>query len=545
MKYALVFDLGTGSVKASLVSEDAKIMKSHVVTYETKYGDGGIREQRPTDWFEGIREATAILLKDFHEKSSVVAIALSGHSLGVIAVDEKGNLLSETTPIWSDARATEQAEQFFQKVDYRQWYETTGNGFPPHLYSVFKIMWYREKMPELYDQTAVFLGSKDYINACLTGQLCTDQSYASGSGVYDLSRHAYREDYIDAAGLDASKFPVILRSDEVVGTLKPSLAQAFGLSESVVVVAGGVDNACMTLGAGCITNGSAYISLGSSAWIAVCADHPVVDFEKKIYTWEHCVDDMYIPSSGIFSCGTALEWVKNRMFPDLSLPEFDRLAATSPLGANGVTFCPVLSGGSSVDVSDKMKGSFMGLELGSTRADIARGTLEGIAWDLLLAVEALESRLDICEPICAVGGGAKSEIWLNMYANILDKNIRSGAVLRDTAALGAAGLAFRGCGLWTGYEKIVEAQKNGTLFMKDVDTAWQYRKMRSRFELLCQQCADYGLSSETLQKAYDTLEAYPDLLVRIGGHSRYFNEFDNDMKNKFIERFKVEEGAYS
>ena len=497
MKYALVFDLGTGSVKASLVSEDAIIIKSHVIPYETEYGDGGIREQRPADWYRGICEATSALLSGFDARSDIAAISLSGHSLGVVAVDDRGELLCETTPIWSDSRAEKQATEFFQRVDCKEWYQTTGNGFPSHLYSVFKIMWYRENVPELYDQAAVFLGSKDYINACLTGRLCTDRSYASGSGVYDLTRHTYREDYIDAAGLDASKFPVILRSDEIVGTLKPSLAKAFGLSESVVVVAGGVDNACMTLGAGCITNGSAYISLGSSAWIAVCADHPAVDFEKKLYTWEHCVDNMYIPSSGIFSCGTALEWVKNMMFPDLSLSEFDRLAANSPVGANGITFCPVLSGGSSVDVSDKMKGAFMGLELGGTRADIARATLEGIAWDLLLAVEALESRLDVCEPLCAVGGGAKSELWLNMYANIFDKNIKNGAVLRDTAALGAAGLAFRGCGLWNGYEKIVEAQKNGTFFMKNEDTVWQYRKIRRRFELLCQQCADYDDVSET------------------------------------------------
>lgn len=496
MKYALVFDLGTGSVKAALFDEQASVIKSEVIPYPTEYRDGGFREQKPEEWFAGICTAVRRLLEGFAYRSDIAAIALSGHSLGVVAVDEEGNLLAEKTPIWSDSRAEKQAECFFSSVDYRSWYETTGNGFPPHLYSVFKIMWYREHCPELYEKTAVFLGSKDYINACLTGRLCTDRSYASGSGVYDLSAHRYREDYTRAAGLDVSKFPEILPSDAVIGTLKPALAEAWGLSESVVVAAGGVDNACMTLGAGCIANGDAYVSLGSSAWIAACADHPAVDFDKKIYTWEHCVEGMYIPSSGIFSCGTALEWVKNMMFPDLSVKEFDALAKTAPIGANGVTFCPVLSGGSSVDVSDKMKGAFMGLDLGCTRADIARGTLEGIAWDLLLAVEALESLLAVHEPICAVGGGAKSGIWLNMFANILDKDIRSGAVLRDTAALGAAGLAFHSCGIWTGYDKIVKAQENGTLVEKDVAAVQMYRKIRHRFQLLCQQCADHNAASE-------------------------------------------------
>ncbi len=491
MKYTLVFDLGTGSVKASLVSEDAIIIKSHVIPYETEYGEGGIREQRPADWYRSICEATSALLNGFDAKSDIVAISLSGHSLGVVAVDDRGELLCETTPIWSDARAEKQAKEFFQRVDYKEWYEITGNGFPPHLYSVFKIMWYRENIPELYDQAAVFLGSKDYINACLTGRLCTDRSYASGSGVYDLSTHVYREDYVQAAGLDISKLPEICKSDEIIGTLKPSLAHEWRLSENVVVVAGGVDNACMTLGAGCISNGSAYISLGSSAWIAACANYPAVDFEKKIYTWEHCVDGMYIPSSGIFSCGTSLDWVKNTMFPDLTIQELDELAATAPIGANGVVFCPVLSGGSSVDVSENMSGGFIGIELKHTRADMARATLEGIALDLQLAVHTLESHMIVKEPLCVVGGGAQSLIWLEMYANILDKDMQRGAILRDTATFGAAGLAFYGCGIWADYERICKAQTNGKCVYKKTDFVKQYQQMKKHFDQFCRQCADY------------------------------------------------------
>ena len=492
MKYVLVFDIGTSSVKASIITENADILKSTVVTYKTEYRDGGLREQKPADWYHGIMTTARELLHDFVNRENIVAISLSGHSLGVVAVDEKGELLVETTPIWSDARATKQAERFFQTVDYRQWYETTGNGFPPHLYAVFKMMWYRENEPDLYDRTAVFLGTKDYINACLTGRLCTDASYASGSGVYDLSAHTYCEDYVQAAGLHVTKFPQICKSDEIIGTLKPSLAHELGLRESVAVVAGGVDNACMTLGAGCISDGSAYISLGSSAWIAACADYPTVDFEKKIYTWEHCVEGMYIPSSGIFSCGTSLDWVKNTMFPDLTMREMDELAATAPIGANGVVFCPVLSGGSSVDVSENMCGGFMGIELKHTRADIARATLEGIAWDLQLAVQALEGHMAVHEPLCAVGGGAQSRIWLNMYANMIDKNIQSGAILRDTATLGAAGLAFHGCGVWADYEKIRTVQSSGNYVEKDPELVLQYGERKKSFDLFCRYSAEFN-----------------------------------------------------
>ena len=151
--------------------------------YDTRYEEGDIHEQRPDDWWEGIVETTKLLLGNTGVSGQEdCRVAISGHSLGVVPIDRDGNLLREYTPIWSDKRAKKEAEAFFKSIPYEQWYMTTGNGFPAECYSLFKIMWYRDHEPDMYERTYKILGSKDYCNFRMTGRCCTDYSYASGCG---------------------------------------------------------------------------------------------------------------------------------------------------------------------------------------------------------------------------------------------------------------------------------------------------------------------------------------------------------------------------
>ena len=148
-------------------------------------------------------------------------------------------------------------------------------------------MWFRSHEPEWFNRTDVVLGTKDYINYRLTGVKATDNSYASGSGVYSLSDRSYNQEFIAASGLPSSIFPVILPSTRVLGTLTPEAAKELGLPQSVQVVAGGVDNSCMALGAGAYREGRAYNSLGSSSWIAVSSAKPVIDVATRPYVFDH------------------------------------------------------------------------------------------------------------------------------------------------------------------------------------------------------------------------------------------------------------------
>ena len=273
----IAYDLGTGGIKASLFSAAGEILESVFISYPTHFPQPDWQEQAPDDWWNAVVRSTRELLKKSGvSPDEIVSLAISGHSLGVVPIGKQGQLLRRTTPIWSDQRAVREVEEFFSRTDYRAWYERTGNGFPPACYSVFKIMWYRTHEPEMFAAIDRVIGTKDYCNYRLTGRLCTDASYASGSGVFDLRAWEYEPAYIQAAGLDSSIFPEILPSDAVVGTLTEEAARETGLNPRTKVMAGGVDNSCMALGAGGIRAGEIYTSLGSSAWIAAIGDAPVI-----------------------------------------------------------------------------------------------------------------------------------------------------------------------------------------------------------------------------------------------------------------------------
>lgn len=480
MDCILAYDLGTGGVKASLFGEDAKCLAATVAEYPTYHHLGGIREQAPEDWWNSIRNATKALIDQINENkisARIVAIGLSGHSLGVVAIDGHGNLLSKYTPIWSDERAEQIARSVFSTISKSDWYHATGNGFPSHLYAIFKMMWYKQFATDIYAKANKFLGTKDYINFRLTGVMATDHSYASGSGVYDLVAKKYREDYLEIMDVSPKKLCEITTSHTVIGHLTKASALELNLPAGIPVVSGGVDNACMTLGAGCYEDGDAYASLGTSAWVAACAQKPILDDHTRPYVWAHCVDGMYVPNIGIFASGSALDWVKTNLLGDAceNYDDFFALVGASPAGANRLFFNPCLAGGNYLDESAHIRGCFTGLDLCHTQADIARATVEGIAYHLKLAWEVLTPHLETKE-LLLVGGGAKNPIARQIYADIFQMPMIRTDVVRDAASLGAAAIAAYGVGLWQNYHPIRRAHGKPSVTIPEEKTADQYAK---------------------------------------------------------------------
>ncbi len=318
MERIIAWDLGTGGNKASLYDRDGRCVASTFVPYETAYPRSGWHEQRPDDWWSAVVESTRRLLASSGaDPREITCCGMSGHSLGVVPLDREGRLLRAVTPIWSDGRAVDQAREMFQRCDELEWYRRTGNGFSPHLYSVFKMMWYRDHEPDMFERIDKVLGTKDYVNFRLTGRRCTDPSYASGSGVYDLERWRYSEALIEASGLPARLFPEIVPSTQVIGTLTPEAAQALGLHPGVRVVAGGVDNSCMALGARAFRDGRVYNNVGSSSWIAVSSGRPLIDDRSRPYVFAHVVPGMFASALAITAAGSSFRWIRDHLAPDL------------------------------------------------------------------------------------------------------------------------------------------------------------------------------------------------------------------------------------
>lgn len=505
MKYIIAYDLGTGGAKASLYDETGKSLGDCFISYKTYYPSSGYHVQNPQEWWDAIVKSTKLLLDGSSiDKNDIECLAVSGHSLGAIPLSENGDVLVNTVPIWSDSRAKEQAERFFQTVDEDEWYLTTGNGFPAPLYAVFKQMWYMDNMPDVYTSTYKFIGTKDYINYKCTGRMCTDYSYASGSGVYDLVNWEYKNEYIEASKVDADKFPEILASTDIVGTLTEQAANELGLHISVKVACGGVDNACMALGAGCIKDGMAYTSLGSSSWIAVSGHEPIVDTERRPYVFTHCVPGMFASATAIFSAGNSFRWLRDNVCRDLlnepsPYDSMTKLAEQSPVGSNRLIFNPTLAGGSSLDKSPNVKGGFIGLQLEHTQKDLIRATLEGICLNLRMAMDVLSGYTDLSDDMLIVGGGGKSQLWRSLFADIYNKNIIETNVGQDAGSLGAAAVAAVGAGVWKDFERLNDIHVQKGKIEPNKDNNIKYERILKLFEKIADIQSDIGDMIEQTQ----------------------------------------------
>jgi xylulokinase len=455
VKYIISYDLGTGGLKAGLYQTDGASVGFEFYPYETYYLEADWHEQHPQDWWQAVCVSTQKLLQSNSvDPKNVMAVAASGHSLVAAPIGVQGELLLESVPIWSDRRAKEEAAEFFRQVDYEKWYLSTGNGDPAETYSVFKLMWLKKHQPEIFAKTITVLGSKDYINFRLTGQIATDYSYASGSGVFELENWSYSDVFIEAAGLPRSFFVQPTESHALVGLVTQEAAEMCGLRAGTKVMCGGVDNACMALGTTGIGIGRVYTSLGSSAWIAVSAEKPILDAKKLPFIFAHVEKGFYTSGVSIFSAGNAYRWAKDTFCAELNdepYVQMNALAATSPVGANGIMFNPSLSGGSSQEPSQALQGAFFGLKLSNNRADMLRAILEGVAFSLNGCLAVIEPMLDVNDTMIICGGGAKSDLWMQIFADIYNKKIIVTNVDQDAASLGAAAIAARGAGFWQDY----------------------------------------------------------------------------------------------
>ena len=481
----IAYDLGTGGSKASLYDADGACLATTFVSYETVYPATGWHEQRPVDWWNAIVESThRLLAQGGIVGSDVECLAISGQSLGVVPVDRAGNLLRETTPIWSDTRAGAQAAAFFGKSEEKLWYLTTGNGFPAPCYSVFKIMWYRDNEPGMFERVHKVIGSKDYINLKLTGRTLTDFSYASGSGVYDLVGWRYDEELIRASGLPVEIFPQIAPSTEIVGTLGAVASQELGLPRSVKVACGGVDNSCMALGARNTREGRVYTSLGSSSWIAVSSTTPVLDNGARPYVFAHVVPGLFTSAVSIFAGGSSFRWIRDIFFEGSSFDEMTRIAESSPVGANKLLFNPSLAGGSSQEPSPNIRGGFAGIDLRHTRADLVRAAMEGVAMNLGAVLEVLRKFVPLSGEMLMVGGGSKSRLWRQIFADVYRMDCLKTSVDQEAATLGAAAVAAVGVGLWKGFEKVDETHRVESIERPIRSNVETYRKLAPACECM-------------------------------------------------------------
>lgn len=478
---ALAFDLGTGGCKASLRDEHGRMVAETVSEYPTEHPAPGRNEQRPEAWWDAVVTSTRALLAQRPDAASAVAgIALSGQSLGAVQLDDHLDLVTPTTPIWSDARG--RTAHVFAQLPEPEWYRRTGNGFGAALYPVFKAATFAAEDPASWRRTRFLAGSKDWINLRLTGRLVTDHSMASGSGAYSLERGGYDPEILEAAGLPLDLLPSPVESADVVGPLTAAAADVLGLPAGIPVFAGAVDNAAMALGSRGTSEGRLYAALGSSSWMTVMSARPVLDEAARPYVFRHAIPGLHISALSTFSSGTTITWLRDTLAPGEPIGDFIERAAASTPGARGAVMVPTLAGGTPLEGGSGVRGGLVGLELGTSTADLVRACLEGIAFALDRSLRLMRELSGSDQELLISGGGSRSPLWNRLYADILGTPLVRTSVDQQAATLGAATIAFVGLGVWDDFARADDAHTVIERIIPGDRAADRYASARARFD---------------------------------------------------------------
>ena len=457
-KFLLAHDLGTSGNKATLFSEAGELVASKVAAYNTNYFNNNWAEQNPNDWWEAVCTSTQELLSAAGVAAKdVAAVSLSGQMMGCTCVDEKGAALRPSM-IYCDSRSTAQAEALLEKISLADAYQICGHRLAP-VYSLEKLMWVRDNESETFAKTHKVLCAKDYINYHLTGKFATDYSDASGMNAFDLNTQDWSDTLLDIAGIDKALFPTPYDSTHILGGLTSAAAKATGLAEGTPVALGGGDGSCAGVGVGCIAPGTSYNYLGSSSWVALTVEKPIVDPQMRTMNWAHVVPGYLHPSGSVQTAGSAYSWLKNEICLTESQGDgnayeaINALIEKSPPGANGLFFLPYLLGERSPRWNPNARGAFVGLTLASKRADIARAVMEGVTYNLGIIVDIFRQHVPI-EKMTVIGGGAKGQVWLQMMADIYDVEVQRPNFLEEATSMGAAVVGGVGAGVFEDFSVI-------------------------------------------------------------------------------------------
>lgn len=319
--------------------------------------------------------------------------------------------------------------QLCQVFDETEAYQLLGHRLSP-AYSIEKLMWIRENEPDIFEKTYKMLQVKDYIIYRMTGEFVTDYSDASGTNAFDLENLKWSEEILAAAGIDMDKLPRLHASTDIIGNLNPDAAKEMGLTTATMVVCGGGDGPCSALGAGCIKNDEMFLTFGTSAWIGGTTEKKFLDDDKIFFCFAHVIQKA--KEEGINS------W-------DL----MNAMAEKSPAGAKGLLFLPYLAGERAPRWNPDASGSFVGIHMYHQREDYIRASLEGVAMNLALILQAYRKYLDI-DRMILTGGGAKGDIVAQILADVLEAGLVRPDHVEEATSIAAAVIAGVGCCLSEG-----------------------------------------------------------------------------------------------
>ncbi len=440
----VAYDIGTSGVKGSLYTEDGTLICHETSGYDTFYDGFGGAEQNPEDWWEAIKKVTAVLM-EYTEGQKISCVSFSGQESGLVLVGKDGKVLCNSM-IHCDMRAGKENDQILSWFGDMEFFEITGHKASPG-YPLEKLMWVKCNRPELYAQIWKVFNAKDYIVYKMTGAAVTDHTDASFTNLYDISLRGWSDRICQQCGIDRAMFPDIKPSTFIAGYVNQDISAQVGLPEGTAVVLGAGDGQCATVGCGAVRPGKTYNCLGSSSWITTILESPPRDSGMCLETAAHPAGPWANAGGTMQTAGTCWEWAVRSLYPQASREEIEmELLQTAP-GAGGVLFLPYLNGERVPFWDSHARGTFIGLTATTTRGDMLRAVLEGIAYNLGLILNVVRRYTEVPE-IVIFGGMAKNALFCQILADVYGIPVATLKHADQITSLGAAVIGGVGAGVF-------------------------------------------------------------------------------------------------
>ncbi len=457
MAHLIGIDIGTSGTKTLLIDEGGKIVASANAAYDTVAPRPAWSEQDPQLWIDAAAQTVRQVMVGMPAGTTIGAIGLSGQMHGSVFVDRGGKVLRSAI-LWNDQRTGQECQEITDLAGGRKALLKMVSNPALAGFTAPKILWVRKHQKRIYDRTAQILLPKDYVRYVLTGEFATEVSDASGTLLLDVARRRWCKPLLSKLQIDPELLPRCYESPEVTGVLSKSGAELLGLPAGIPVVGGGGDNAAGAVGNGIVRKGVVSASLGTSGVVFAHSDEVQTDPLGRVHTFCTTVPGQWHVMGVVLAAGGSLQWYRNQLgevyqarAAKQAVEAYDLITADAqkaPIGSHGLVFLPYLNGERTPHGDPHARGCWIGLSNMHGRPELARSIMEGITMAMRDSLEIIREMKVPVKSIIATGGGARSNFWRQMQADIYGQPV-STINASEGPAYGAALLAGVGTGVWS------------------------------------------------------------------------------------------------
>lgn len=481
--YVIGLDLGTSSLKGLVVDRKGNVVSESSFSYPVILPDIGHSEQNPRDWIVAAEEVVSDLCKKVNDlRENLTGISFSGQMHSLVLLDNENNVVRNAI-LWNDTRTTLQCEKLMMYYGEELLYITKNKALEG--FTLPKILWVQENEPDLWSKVRHILLPKDYLRFKLTGKFATDYSDATGTLLFDMESNNWSTNITNKYNIPLKYLPEIVESHYLVGNLVESFKQKFGFVRDVKVFAGGADNACAALGSGILDDKTGLCSVGTSGVVLGLESERIKLADGKLHHFYHSIPKTVYSMGVTLAAGSSLSWYKNIFAPDTSFSELLESIKDVSIGSDDLLFTPYIDGERTPYTDSNIRATFFGMDRHHNFSHFTRAVIEGITFSLKDCLELIQSqRGKDFENIISIGGGAKSDIWLQIQADIFNKDI----ICLDEEqgpAMGAAMLAAQGLKWYSSFDALSQEWiKIKKKFLPDSENVEFYEKIYKNYQAI-------------------------------------------------------------